>query len=214
MEGKKTGIEVKGLGKSFGDKTVFNGLEFDLKPEESYALMGASGSGKTTVFNILAGFVKPDSGEVCFYTYSGEDKAERLPVDRKSVNFSVVFQEDRLCEYLSAEDNLFLCRKEYTRDPELKSELMRLLSEDALKKPAGKLSGGQKRRVAVVRAMIREKADIILMDEPFTGMDEETKKRVAAYINEKKEKRLLIISTHSKEEAELLNAEIINMGSL
>lgn len=208
-EAGEPGIRITGLKKSFGDKKVTDIGELELKAGGTYALMGRSGIGKTTLLRLIAGLEKNDGGDITFIT--GDGKA---PSERKDVRFSFVFQEDRLCEYLSAEENLYLVSDGFSRDAFQVKELLRLLPEDSLKRPVRELSGGQKRRVAVVRAMSVTEADIILMDEPFTGMDEDTKKLTADYIRKKKKKRLLIISTHSREEAGLLDAEIIDMESL
>ena len=202
-----TGVEIKGLKKSFGDNLIFDGFYLSFSPGGSYAIMGRSGLGKTTLLKIIMGLLKADGGDIIFTDETGK-KLLRKP------EFAVVFQEDRLCEYLSARENISMCMRGFSEDPSVVRELSRVLSEDSLNRPVRELSGGQKRRVAIVRAMMRTDADIIIMDEPFTGMDEDTKRTVADCINWGKQKRLLIISVHSREEAKLLNAEITDMGSL
>lgn len=201
------GIEINKLKKSFGDNLIFEGLNLRFAPGGSYAIMGRSGIGKTTLLRIIMGLSKEDEGEVIFFDEDGK-RILRKP------EFAVVFQEDRLCEYLSARENISMCMKGFFEDPCVVRELSALLPADSLSRPVRELSGGQKRRVAIVRAMMRHEADIIIMDEPFTGMDEDTKRAVSEYINKRKQKRLLIISVHSTEEAKLLNADITDMGSL
>ena len=94
---------------------------------------------------------------------------------------------------------------------ELSGLLRRLLPEDALKKPVHEFSGGMKRRTAILRALLAP-SDIIIMDEPFTGLDAETKLAAIQLIKEYSAGKLLLISTHNAEDAELLSAEIITLG--
>ncbi len=93
---------------------------------------------------------------------------------------------------------------------QVKSELGRLLPEECLTRPVSTLSGGMKRRVAVMRALLTP-SDILLMDEPFTGLDEEMKQRVIEYIKEKQEGRLLLISTHQEEDVTLLEGRLLRL---
>ena len=89
-------------------------------------------------------------------------------------------------------------------------ELCRLLPEESVLRPVSTLSGGMKRRVAILRAMLAP-SSAILMDEPFTGLDEETKDRVIAYIKEKAAGRLLLVSTHQEEDISSLNASLLRL---
>ena len=141
----------------------------------SYYLTTPSGSGKTTWLRILAGLAEPDSGML-----------------EASFACGMVFQEDRLCEEYDGVKNVELV----TGDKERAQEALRqLLDEEALHKPCGQLSGGMKRRVALARAMESE-AEYILLDEPYTGMDAETRLRAEEYIRRRQNNRILIIATH------------------
>lgn len=164
----------EGLGKSYGDKMVVQDFSAVYRPGETYYLNSPSGSGKTTLLRLLCGLEKPDSGKI------------------SSHSFSMVFQEDRLCMDYSALRNVEMVTGDKKRAREA---LGLLLEDDALDKPCSRLSGGMKRRVALVRAMEAE-SDCVLLDEPFTGMDSNTKDRAEAYIKDRQRGRILLIATH------------------
>ena len=106
--------------------------------------------------------------------------------------YSMVFQEDRLCEEFDAVCNVAMVIKD---EQKAKEALRKLLEEDALTKPCRQLSGGMKRRVALVRAMEAD-SDAVLLDEPFTGMDADTRRAAEIYIRERQNARIVIIATH------------------
>lgn len=173
-------LAVSDLGKSFGresgeKRTVLSGISAVYEPGKIYFLNSPSGSGKTTLLRILAGLAEPDSGEI-----SG----------RKAV--SMMFQEDRLCMDYSAVKNVEMVVGDAQRAAEA---LKRLLSSDDLEKPCRHLSGGMKRRVALARAMEAD-AGVVLLDEPFTGMDALTREKAEQYIRDRQQGRTLIIATH------------------
>ncbi len=138
-------------------------------------LRGASGSGKTTLLRMICGLELPDSGAI------GCGGVVRM-----------MFQEDRLCEEATALQNVALV----TDGAEVAREaLLQLLDAEALCKPVRELSGGMRRRVALVRAM-EAKSDVILLDEPYTGMDEETRREAEKYILRRQQGRTLLIASH------------------
>ena len=104
-----------------------------------------------------------------------------------------------------------MCRPS-VRGSRIRWELARLLPEECLNRPVSTLSGGMKRRVAVMRALLTP-SRILLMDEPFTGMDDELKRNVISYIREKQDGRLLILSTHQEEDVELIGGELVKLES-
>ncbi len=190
-------LKVNHLSKSFGTLKVFMQLNLSLQSGPIYCLMGPSGSGKTTFFRILLGLEQADSGFV-----------EGLHGTRASA----VFQENRLCESFTPVDNITMVipgRSSRSRK-QARGELLRLLPEEALSRPVSTLSGGMKRRVAIVRAL-SVPCDMILMDEPFTGLDENTKLTVIQYIKEKTRDKLVIISTHQEEDISLLNGTLMKL---
>lgn len=176
QKGEKGGdITVKGLEKSFEEQKVISGLDAVYRSGKIYYLRSPSGSGKTTLLHLLAGLTEPDAG-----TVSGPGTV------------SVMFQEDRLCEEYSAVKNVELICGDKDKAA---AALTELLEPDALEKPCGQLSGGMKRRVALVRAMEADSA-YVLLDEPFTGMDAETRGRAEEYIRRRQNGRTLLIATH------------------
>lgn len=168
-------IVCRGVNKAYGQQKVIRELTASYESGQTYYMTTPSGSGKTTLLRLLCGLEQPDAGEI--------ERPER---------FSVMFQEDRLCEDYNAVRNVELVIGPTSRAREA---LLELLPKEALSKPCGQLSGGMKRRVALVRAMEAE-AECILLDEPFTGLDADTKKLAEEYIRRKQRGRTLIMATH------------------
>lgn len=168
-------IVCRHICKNYGGKQVLSGFDADYEPGHTYYLTWESGSGKTTLLRILCGLELPDSGEL-----------------RGGTSFGMVFQEDRLCEEYSALRNVELTLGDRKR---AEAALLELLDKEDIGKPCSQLSGGMKRRVALVRAM-ETNAACLLLDEPFTGMDACTRQRAEAYIRRKAGGRVLIIATH------------------
>lgn len=192
-------LTLENLQKSYGSLPVLDHCSFSFSSGGIYCLMGPSGSGKTTLFRILMGLEPADGGSIRFEPSSPE--------------LSAVFQEDRLCETFSPVENLrFVLGKSVSRE-DIRRELSLLLPEESLSRPVFTLSGGMKRRTAICRAMTAH-SDLIIMDEPFTGLDENTKKLVIEYIKSRQRGRLLIASTHQEEDVELLGGELVRMERL
>ena len=190
-------IEVKDVCKSFDGKQVLQDFNLNIEEEHSYVLTGPSGCGKTTLLRLILGLDKPDSGTV------------KLLGDYKYpfINSGTVFQEDRLCEDYDAVTNVTMVSKKVFKETVIE-ELKRLLPEDALSKPVKELSGGQRRRVAIVRACAIP-SDILIMDEPFTGLDEESRVKAIAYIRDKQGSGALVITSHDTTGLDF--ARIINL---
>lgn len=188
-------ILVNHISKTYDRLKVLADYSCHFKDKEITCLMGPSGSGKTTLINILLGLQEPDSGTV-----------EGVPYGR----LSAVFQEDRLCDNLSAMANLKLVCKKGIDEQQLRQGMIDLGLSDAFHKPARDLSGGMRRRVAILRALLAE-SECIIMDEPFKGLDEETKEMTIAYVRRHVEDKTLIVITHDSKEAELLGADIVNL---
>lgn len=193
MEGELE-LKVKNLVKRYDGKNVLDGVNFSFEDGRVYAVMGPSGGGKTTLLHVLMGVLKEEEGEV---------------EGRETKKFSAVFQENRLFEFLTAAENVVVVGEKGETQEELAKVariLQEILPEEALGQCVAEYSGGMKRRVAIARAVLA-KSDVIVMDEPFTGLDEETKGKVVAFIEKYREGRTLIFSTHQEEEVELLGAE-------
>ena len=190
-----SGIRIEHLYKSYGSEQVLCDLSLSLDSGKTYCLMAPSGTGKTTLFRILMGLEEADSGQI-----HGLDQ----------IRIASVFQEDRLLEGYTALENLqFVTGRQYS-GKELTSLLLRLLPPESLTKPVCEFSGGMKRRTAILRAILAP-SDFIIMDEPFTGLDEETKLIVIQLIREHTDRKLLLFSTHNPMDAELLRAERISL---
>lgn len=188
-------IKVENICKAFGDKKVLDNFSCIIKENGVTAFMGESGCGKTTLVSIIIGTLTADSGSIVGL----EDK-----------KLSVVFQEDRLCENLSALSNVKLvCNKKCSKK-EIVSMLEEIGLSDCISQPVRELSGGQKRRVAIARALIAD-YDIIILDEPFKGLDINTKTITKKYIQEKIKGKTTILITHERTDAEFFEAEIIQM---
>lgn len=185
-------ILIKNLCKSFDGKEVLNGFNAILEKGRCSCIMGPSGCGKTTLFNIILGLEKPDSGTI-----------EGLP-DK----ISVVFQENRLCQSLSAEKNIRLVTGRKISQAQICDVLSNLALDNTLDLPVSQLSGGMQRRVSIARALLYD-APLILMDEPFKGLDKELRKQVMDYIRDVCQERTLIFITHDETEAEYLADNII-----
>lgn len=168
-------LEVSHVCKAFGSQQVLSDFSTVYEAGQTYILNSPSGSGKTTLLRILAGILEPDSGEI-----SGAGVC------------SMVFQEDRLCLDYCAVKNVELVTGNPLR---AKAALEELLEPESLEKPCRELSGGMKRRVSLVRAMEAE-SDYILLDEPFTGMDVDTRARAEEYIRKKQNGRMIVLVTH------------------
>jgi NitT/TauT family transport system ATP-binding protein len=191
-------LNVAHLNLSFQGLEVLSDVNFSLHSGSIYCLMGTSGSGKTSFFKILLGLLEADSGLI------------ETPSDLK---IAAVFQEDRLCEEFSPIENLTMTVPGHSKvlQKKAKEVLLNLLPRESLTRPVSTLSGGMKRRVAIGRALWVP-SDIIVMDEPFTGLDHETKKNVMSYIKECTKDKLVIISTHQSEDAALLNGTLISLS--
>lgn len=175
---------------AFDGRTVLNDFSLTLTPGSVTCLMGRSGSGKTTALRLMLGHLKPDSGSV-----SGFD----------GLRTGVVFQEDRLIEHMSARENVYLV----TGSGVSAQKIDRALEElglDEPGKPVSKLSGGQRRRVAIARAVLFAPR-LLLLDEPFKALDSATRILAADFIRENTNGATVLVITHDREEGLLIGTE-------
>jgi len=195
VEGNWMGdVRVAGLWKAFGSNTVLNDINMQFADGTRTVIMGESGCGKTTLLRIIMGVEKLDSGEV-----SGVPRS-----------ISAVFQENRLFEEFGSVSNIaFAAEKGTSREV-----IMRHLAEVGLSESAyqsvGKMSGGMKRRVAIVRALLA-KRELLLLDEPLKGLDEQNREKVAEYIKRHSEGVTTIIVTHDADDVALMDAALVRM---
>ena len=195
-------IEAEHIFKSYDGRNVLNDFSLDISSDSSYAITGESGAGKTTFLRILLGLEKQDQGRV------------RLLGDYKYswVNAGVVFQEDRLCENFSAVENVAMVSRKLS--PRIaREELEKILPSDQLDKPVRELSGGMRRRVCIIRACIVP-SDVIIMDEPFAGLDEDNRKKCIQYIRSIQGTTPLVVTAHSLEGLDFCKAIPIHQDAL
>lgn len=182
-------IRIEHLSKSYDHLPVFRNVCLELEEGGVYCLMAPSGAGKTTLLRILMGLERPDAG-----TVDGLGARQ----------IAAVFQEDRLCPHLDAAGNIRLVNPACS-DAELRQELLALLPADSLTKPVSSFSGGMCRRVSLLRAM-QSRGGILLFDEPFNGLDEQSRQEAIRYVRKRRNNRTLLFTTHHMEEARALKA--------
>lgn len=187
-------IILEHVNKSFGTLSVLNDLNLILEEQKTSCIMGPSGCGKTTLLHILLGLHTIDSGEITGL----EDK---IP--------AVVFQENRLLEQQDAFTNIRAVSKRTLTNNQIAAEFRRIGLKDYENKPVAELSGGMKRRIAILRALMADDCNLILMDEPFKGLDEALKSQVIQYVKEKTQGKTVVFVTHDKEESDALDAKLI-----
>lgn len=192
-------IQIKELYKSFGGIKAVNGLSFNVKAGELFAFLGVNGAGKSTTINIMCGQLKQDSGTVLI-----DGSADTFAAKSK---LGVVFQSSVLDKSLSVYDNLESRAALYGIHGKAFKERLAQLTEllelgDLLKRSVGKLSGGQRRRIDIARALLH-KPEILILDEPTTGLDPQTRRLLWDVISSlrRKENMTVFLTTHYMEEA-------------
>lgn len=175
---------------AYEDEIVIDRITMELKIGETYGITGKSGIGKTTFFNVIWGLKKHCGGIV-----SGNEGFR-----------AGVFQENRLFEEYTALENVFATGRCPLSVKEAEEALLELLPIESLSKPVKEYSGGMKRRVEIARAMLSDSV-IILLDEPFNGLDEETKDKAILFINKYKQGRTILFTTHCPTDIEKIKAE-------
>ena len=190
------------LEKSFSRRQVVNGISLDIKSGEVCGLLGPNGAGKTTTFHMLVGFLEPDSGKVFI---DGKDVSSMPMYLRARGGIGYLAQEPTVFRGLTVEDNLVAIPERTTSDKiALTNRVDSLLTEFGLmklkKQKAWTLSGGEKRRLEVARVMINEPR-IILLDEPFVGIDPITVSELKNIIRHLKDKGIgVLITDHNVRE--------------
>ena len=195
-------IEISGLNKSYGDVRAVQDLSFKVKRGELFAFLGVNGAGKSTTISMICGQLKKDSGTV---KVCGKDVDKDF--EQISRKIGVVFQSSALDAQLSAVDNLRsraalygITGKEFTKRFE---ELARILDfSEFANRALNKLSGGQRRRIDIARALLHE-PEILILDEPTTGLDPQTRKLLWDVVEtlRKEQKLTVFLTTHYMEEA-------------
>lgn len=186
-------MKIQHLCKSFDGKVVLDHVSLTLESGGTACLMAPSGRGKTTLLRCIAGLEAPDSGQIT-------DLPERI---------AYVFQEDRLCDGFSAVDNIRLVTGKALGESEIRRHLEELGLAGSLDQPVRELSGGMRRRVVISRAVCFG-ADLLLLDEPFKGLDDEARQQTADYILRHRGAAAILCVTHDREDAAALGgADIV-----
>lgn len=176
-------IEVKDVSKAYGEKKVLDGFNLNIEDEHSYIITGGRGAGKTTLLRLVLGLEKPDSGKVGLL---GDYKYPYI-------NAGVVFQEDRLCEGFSAVTNCAMVSKKVFKQT-VREELLKLLPEDKVDIPVKNLSNAERRMVCIARACCIP-SDVLVMDEPFKGLNPSEKEKAISFIRGKQGSGSLVIAS-------------------
>lgn len=196
------GLQINNLIVSYPDWEYCYDL---MVPDQSrVALLGQSGIGKTTLLLAIAGFAPIKSGEVRFNDQVITDQ----PPEERPV--AMLFQEDNLFEHLTIQQNLRLgLDKHQNPDKRIQEAMQELDLLGYLNKMPNQLSGGQRQRIGIIRTLLRPEP-IIILDEPLTGLDSETKEKVLDWIDRQltEQQKMLIMVSHQRSEAERLGCEI------
>lgn len=187
-------IRVEHVYKSFGDVQVLKDLTQEFPEGEITCIKGASGSGKTTLLKLIEGIEQPDSGAIT----GVPDK------------MAVVFQENRLSDNFTAVSNIRAVTGHALSKDEIADHLRELELGDALTKKVGEFSGGMKRRVAIARAICFD-APLVIMDEPFKGLDAALREKAIAYVKRHTAGKTLIVVTHDDADVQLLGGRLITL---
>lgn len=195
-------IEIKHLSKSYGDILAVNDLSFEVKEGELFAFLGVNGAGKSTTINIMCTSLAKDIGEIIIDGYNLDNDKDKI---KKTLG--VVFQDSLLDLNLTVYDNLEVRASLYNiYKREFKNRLVELADlldfKDLLNRRIAKLSGGQRRRIDIARALIH-RPKILILDEPTTGLDPKTRKMIwqVIYKLREKYKMTVFLTTHYMEEA-------------
>ena len=195
-------IEIEGLCKSFGEVKAVRNLSFRVKKGELFAFLGVNGAGKSTTINMLCGELKKDSGKI---RICGADQDEERSKTKRAIG--VVFQNSVLDKELSVRENLESRAALYGIKGEAFKKRLETLANlldfgDLLRRQVGKLSGGQRRRADIARALFHD-PEILILDEPTTGLDPQTRKLLWKVVSDlqKNEGLTVFLTTHYMEEA-------------
>ena len=186
-------IKISSLSKSFGAKKVLDSFNAVIPEKKTTVFMGRSGGGKTTLMNIMLGLVKPDSGEI-----------RNVPTKK-----AAVFQEDRLLEGFDVYANIRFVTGVTEERAEECLEKLGIGSE--LKTKVSSLSGGMRRRAAIARALLSD-YELLVLDEPFKGLDGETKERTMEFVKSSTVGKTMLLVTHDEDEAAFFGGNVIEIG--
>ena len=204
-------VQLRKIKKSFGNIKAVNGVTLDIKKGEFFSLLGPSGCGKTTLLRLIAGFEKPDSGEILI---DGNEVASIEPNLRPT---NMVFQNYAIFPHLNVEENIGygLIQKKYVEKEKVKmvNEILELVGLGGLhKRVASALSGGQRQRVALARALIL-KPKVLLLDEPLSALDKKLREQMQSELRalQRAVGITFVLVTHDQQEALAMSDKIAVM---
>lgn len=195
-------LKIRGISKSFGQRSVVKDVSFELRAGEIVGVLGPNGAGKTTSFYMVMGIVMPDSGSILL----GEHDITTLPMYKRArLGIGYLPQDTSIFRGLSVEENIMAVLEIHAKDVERSSKLESLLSEFSIthlrKSKAMSLSGGERRRVEIARALAAE-PKFLLLDEPFAGVDPIAISDIKSMILNLKRRNIgLIITDHNVRDA-------------
>lgn len=206
-------IQINGIVKNYSKLTALDGVSFDIKDNECFALLGLNGAGKTTLINILSTQILPSGGVA---TINGFDVVKDCENVRKIINISP--QESAVGKNLTVRENLDFIASLYgieNKAEKIDGIIEKFALADKANVLCKKLSGGQLRRVSIALAMITD-PQVIFLDEPTLGLDVKSRKVLWDIIAELKQKRTVLLTTHYLEEVEFLadRIGIISRGKM
>ncbi len=190
-------IEVKNVSKAYDGKKVLEDFSLNIESEHSYVVTGDKGSGKTTLVRIILGLEKADKGSVGLL---GDYKYPYIVS-------GTVFQDDRMVMSLNAVDNVFMVSDKLFRET-VTEELLKLLPQDVIYKPVAELTSAQRRMVAIARACCIPN-DVLIMDEPFEGLNDEERDLAIRFVRDKQGSGPLFITSRDTKDLEF--ARIIRL---
>ncbi|SFH85777.1 ABC transporter ATP-binding protein [Halpernia frigidisoli] len=211
---KNTIISVQNIDFSFGNQTIFKDFSTDFEKESFTCILGASGSGKSTLLRLLNGLLIPEKGEIKIEN----EILTKENLIQKRLEIGYVLQGNSLFPHLTVYQNMIYCLKLLKKSDifcrEKIKELLPLVSlkEDLLQKFPHEISGGQKQRVGIIRAIAHD-PKIVLMDEPFSALDSETRNKLQILVKDihQKLKTTFVMVTHSEQEAEVLGTKVLQL---
>jgi len=208
-----SGIELRGITKSFGDNQVVHPTDLRVEHGELVTLLGPSGSGKSTILSMIAGLLAPTSGQILI---GGKDVTHLPPARR---NLGMVFQSYALFPHMTVQDNVaFPLSIRRVPKPEIAQRVKRALEmvrlDGLAQRKQGQLSGGQQQRVALARALVFE-PEILLLDEPMGALDKKLREEVQLELRQLQRDLgvTTILVTHDQEEALSLSTQVVVLSA-
>ena len=206
-------IRIKDAVKKYGDNTIISDLSLDIKEGEFFTLLGPSGCGKTTLLRMIAGFNSIEGGDFYFNDKRIND------IDPARRNIGMVFQNYAIFPHMTVRDNVAFGLKNRKESKEtIQAETDKFMELMHIKEYADRmpdrLSGGQQRRTALLRALLCQPVQTLLLDEPFTGMDPELVSHAAAAVVRLAARRDTVLVTHDEHAADLLGWPVVRLETL